>query len=286
MQNLDGGDAYIEQLQRASARPAPAPVPDQYRSLFENAIEGIYRTTPDGRYLAANPALARIYGYDGPEALISGLTDIARHLYVNPADRDRFKSALAHDSEVRNFEAQVFRKDGSTIWIAENARAVRDPGGEVACYEGTVQDITARKLAEERLRLAAAVFDNVGEAIVVVDHDHMVRAVNTAYERMTGFPADNVVGLKLGFFAHEVNEPAVIDQAWETAAKGSIWQGETWARRADGDVFPVSMAITGVVSEDGSVNSYVLLAHDVTRRKMDEQRIRFHASHDALTTLA
>ncbi|MGE5478393.1 MAG: putative bifunctional diguanylate cyclase/phosphodiesterase [Bacteroidales bacterium] len=286
MQNLDGGDALIDLTSRDDAPVAPCHAIDQYRSLFENAIEGIYRTTPDGRYLAANPALARIYGYDGPEALISGLTDIARHLYVNPVDRDRFKRALAVDSEVRAFEAQVFRKDGSIIWIAENARAVRDDSGDVVCYEGTVQDITARKLAEERLRLAAAVFDNVGEAIVVVDQDHMVRAVNSAFERMTGFAAEGVVGVRLSMFAAEVNEPAIIEEAWATAAKGSIWQGEVWARRADGDVFPAAMAVTGVVSEDGSVGSYVLLAHDVTRRKMDEQRIRFHASHDTLTKLA
>ncbi|HTH16092.1 MAG TPA: EAL domain-containing protein, partial [Magnetospirillum sp.] len=87
------------------------------------------------------------------------------------------------------------------------------------------------------------------------------------------------------FFATEVNEPERIDEAWATAARGSIWQGEVWARRADGDVFPASLALTGVVSEGGAVNSFVLLAHDVTRRKMDEQRIRFHASHDTLTKL-
>ena len=115
MQTLDGGDAMIERLTHDDASLAPSPALDQYRSLFENAIEGIYRTTPDGRYLAANPALARVYGYDGPDALIAGLTDIARNLYVNPADRDRFKRALAVDSQVRNFEAQVFRKDGSSL---------------------------------------------------------------------------------------------------------------------------------------------------------------------------
>jgi len=275
---LDGGDALIDQ--------PPGSGLDQYRSLFENAIEGIYRTTPDGRYLAANPALARIYGYDAPHELIAGLTDIARHLYVYPEDRDRFKQALIHGSEVRNFEAQVFRKDGTVIWIAENARAVRDANGEVACYEGTVQDITARKLAEERLRLAATVFDNVGEAIVVIDGDDTVQAVNSAFERMTGFAAEGVTGVKLSLLAEEMNEPALIEEAWTTAARGGIWQGELWARRADGDVFPASVALTGVVSAEGTVNSYVLLAHDVTRRKMDEQRIRFHASHDTLTKLA
>ncbi|MBX9633337.1 MAG: PAS domain S-box protein, partial [Magnetospirillum sp.] len=180
MQNLAGGDALTDLTPRGNAQRPTGHALDQYRSLFENAIEGIYRTTPDGNYLAANPALARIYGYDGPDALIAGLTDIAQNLYVHPEDRDRFKRILELDSEVRNFEAQVFRKDGSIIWIAENARAVRGENGQIACYEGTVQDITARKVAEERLRLAATVFDNVGEAIVVIDHHDIVHAVNSA----------------------------------------------------------------------------------------------------------
>ena len=101
-----------------------------YRSLFENAVEGIYRTTPDGRYLDANPALARIYGYDGPADLIAGLTDIAHDLYVNPTDRDRFKESLDRDSVVRNFEARVYGKNRDIIWISENARAVRTASSE------------------------------------------------------------------------------------------------------------------------------------------------------------
>ncbi|WP_245644161.1 putative bifunctional diguanylate cyclase/phosphodiesterase [Magnetospirillum moscoviense] len=259
---------------------------DQYRSLFENAVEGIYRTTPDGRYLAANPALARIYGYDSPGELIAGLTDIARHLYVNPADRDRFKEQLGTTSVVKAFEAQVYRKDGSVIWISENARAVRDPGGAIVCYEGTVQDITERKLAEDRLRLAAAVFENVGEVIVVTDRDHVVQAVNPAFERMTGFAAEGVVGQRFRILAQEINDADMVRDAWDTAMSGAIWQGELWARRSDGDVFPAAVALTGIADESGQVGSFVMLCRDITRRKQDEERIRYHASHDTLTRLA
>jgi diguanylate cyclase (GGDEF)-like protein/PAS domain S-box-containing protein len=259
---------------------------DQYRSLFENAVEGIYRTTPDGRYLAANPALARIYGYDSPEHLIAGLTDIARKLYVDPSDRDRFKRQLAEESVVRAFEASVRRKDGEVIWISENARSVIGPDGSVVCYEGTVQDITARKRAEDRLRLAAAVFDNVGEVIVVIDRDQMVRAVNPAFQRMTGIPADAVVGQPFDLLAYEINDADLSSEAWLTAAKGMIWQGELWARRADGDVFPVSLALTGVPDANGQVATFIMLCRDITRRKQDEERIRYHASHDTLTKLA
>ena len=280
---LDGSDIMAK---GGGRKEGAGTLSDQYRSLFENAVEGIYRTTPEGRYLNANQALARIYGYDGPRALIEGLTDIATGLYVAPDDRERFKRLLDRDAVVRNFEAQVYRKNGEIIWIAENARLVRDEDGAVVCYEGTVQDITERKQYEERLRLAATVYENVGEAIIVTDADNVITAVNPAFARMTGFAAAEVVARRAAFVADEINELRTMREAWGTARRGETWHGEIWARRANGDVFPIAVALTGVRGENGAVGSFVMVASDVTRRKMDEQRIRFHARHDALTRLA
>jgi diguanylate cyclase (GGDEF)-like protein/PAS domain S-box-containing protein len=269
-------------------QPFPAPI-EAYRSLVENAVEGIYRTTPDGRYLTANPALARIYGYASPAEMIRNLTDIARDLYIDPSARDRFKRALAAEAVVRNFEAQVRRKDDSVIWISENARAVRDSAGRILFYEGTVQDISERKRAEDSLRLAATVFENVGEAIVVTDAARVVRAVNTAFQRMTGWSAEEVLGQPCQVFTPAITGEATIEEAWSMAMAGESWKGELWAARSDGEAFPVAVALTGVPGgndESGDVGHFVLLLRDITRSKSDELRIRFHASHDALTRLA
>ncbi len=257
-----------------------------YRSLFENAVEGIYRTTPDGRYLDANPALARIYGYDGPADLIAGLTDIAHDLYVNPTDRDRFKESLDRDSVVRNFEARVYGKNRDIIWISENARAVRNAEGRVVCYEGTVQDISERKRAEESLRLAAAVFETVGEAIVVTDANRVVLAVNAAFERITDWTAAEVTGRPCDLFAIEMIGFADMEEVWRLAASGGLWSGESWARRKDADPFPTALAVTAIAGEDSAADRFVLLLRDITSHRRDEQRIRFHASHDSLTRLA
>ncbi len=123
----------------------------QYRSIFENSVEGIFQTTEDGRYLSANPALARIYGYNSPEELMAGLTNIASQLYVDPSRRDEFRRALSAHDQVVDFASQVYRKDGSKIWISENCRAVRDRRGQLMYYEGMVEDITDRKRIEDRL---------------------------------------------------------------------------------------------------------------------------------------
>lgn len=121
-----------------------------YRELFENAIEGIFRTTPTGHYLDANPALARIYGYESPVALMHGLT--ASHLYVDPHRRDEFKAVMQENDEVSDFVSEIRRCDGTKIWIKENARAVRDWSGRLVCYQGTVEDVTVKFAAERAIK--------------------------------------------------------------------------------------------------------------------------------------
>ena len=125
----------------------------KYRSIFENAGEGIFQSTPDGRYITANPALARIYGCDSPEEVTAKFTDIERQLYVDPVRRNEFLRSIEESGTVSDFEFQIYRSDGSIVWISEKARAVRDRSGSVLYYEGLIEDITQRKQAQESLRL-------------------------------------------------------------------------------------------------------------------------------------
>jgi len=148
--------AKIDQVQRYEETiEALRRAEQKYRSIFENATEGIFQTTPEGKYLSANPALARMYGYDSPGELLADLTDISRQLYVEPDRRRKFTVAMRRDGRIQDFESQIYRRDGSVIWISENARAVHDEvTGELLYYEGMVQDITRRKAAEEARKQA------------------------------------------------------------------------------------------------------------------------------------
>ena len=124
---------------------------ERYRSIFENAVEGIFQTTLDGKYVAVNPALAHMYGYDSPEDMLATVTDIASQVYVDPGRRDEFIRLMQQQEEVTGFEALVYRRKGGFIWISENVRALRDTAGVLVGYEGTVENITERKLVEKRL---------------------------------------------------------------------------------------------------------------------------------------
>jgi sigma-B regulation protein RsbU (phosphoserine phosphatase) len=127
---------------------------ENYYSIFDHLVEGIFRTTPDGHYLMANVALARIYGYDSPVELMANIKDIASRLYVEPNRREEFVRLMQEHDTLSGFESRIFRKDGSIIWISENCRGVRDLQGKLLYYEGTVEDITERKHAEEQIRRA------------------------------------------------------------------------------------------------------------------------------------
>jgi PAS domain S-box-containing protein len=125
-----------------------------YRAFFDHAVEGIFRTTAEGHYLAVNQALADIYGYPTPAALITGLTDISAQLYVEPRRRDEFRTLMQANDVVTNFESEIYHRSGRRIRISENARAVRDWSGALLCYEGTVEDVTEKYEQERTLRAA------------------------------------------------------------------------------------------------------------------------------------
>jgi PAS domain S-box-containing protein len=161
-------DTTIRYLKEAEGR---------YRGMFENAVEGIYQSTPDGRYLVVNTALARMYGYEHPDELLNQVSDIQNQIYVDASFRDLFKRQIELTGFVQGLEYQVRRRDGSIIWISESARVVRDATGEVHHYEGFIDNITSRKEAEaeraklEKQILQAQKMDAIGTLATGMAHD-------------------------------------------------------------------------------------------------------------------
>ncbi len=183
---------------------------EKYRGIFENSVEGIFQSTPDGKYLVANPTLARIYGYESVEELQASVTDISARLYVGPQRREEFQRRIATEGTLHRFESQIYRKDGSVIWISEHARAVKDAAGKTLYYEGLVEDITARKSSEEQLHrlnkqlveisrqagmaeVATGVLHNVGNVLNSVNVATMLMTDRVTQSRVSHL--SNVSGL-------------------------------------------------------------------------------------------
>jgi sigma-B regulation protein RsbU (phosphoserine phosphatase) len=152
-------------IERQQERVTLVKEKEDYYGLFDHLVEGIFRTTIDGHYVLANVALARIYGYKSPIELMASITDIGRNLYVKPERRDEFVKLMQTHDTLTDFKSEIYRKDGSIIWISENCRAVRDANGELLYYEGTVEDITHGRETELNLRNSESLYHSLVESI-------------------------------------------------------------------------------------------------------------------------
>jgi len=150
----------------------------RYRDIFENAVEGIYQSTPQGKLLGVNHRMARLCGYASPEQLRASVSDLGHDLHVDPPRRAEFDRLLNEHGEVLVYESRIWRKDGTIIWVSESARAVRDTEGRLLHYESMVTDITARKAAEEAFReleaqlMQAQKMEAVGQLAGGLAHDY------------------------------------------------------------------------------------------------------------------
>jgi PAS domain S-box-containing protein/putative nucleotidyltransferase with HDIG domain len=188
---------------------------ENYRSIFDNAQEGIYQTTPEGRFALANQAMARILGYDSPEELIEGVTDIPGQLYVHPEERSKTLEFLDREGSVKDAEVQWKRKDGCTIWVYRTMRAVRDEKGKILYLEGLVTDITDRKNSVEKLRKALVGTVQAIASLVeskdpyTAGHQRRVADLAATIAEEMGLSPELIEGLRMAGIIHDIGKVSV-----------------------------------------------------------------------------
>ena len=250
-----------------------------YRDTFTHAIEGIYRTTMDGRYLEVNPALARMYGYESPTGLIAALADLNTQLYVEPGRRAEFIFQIWVNGYVSNFESQVYRADGSLIWIAEFARTVTDERGKPIYFEGSVIEITRHRQVLATLRESEERFRHLVETMNLVPWEGQLEGRQFSYVgpqavSLLGWPVER--WLREGFWDATVHPE---DLGWvrvvqeEALAKSDRFEAEYRMMSADGKVVWVRDMITvgAPLSAAGTPLMGFLL--DVTHRRSTEMAL-------------
>ena len=273
--DLDGSRSIISSVRDISARKDAE---KKYRDVFDGAFEGIYRTSVEGRSLDANPALARMLGYDSVRDYLSVMTDSAHQVWANPAGRSHFLEILQQQESVRGYECQLKSKDGSAIWVSLNSRRVCGGDGQILYNEGFIEDITARKKAEYELRVSEARFRTLTEGAPVaisMSRDGRVVYANPAYLRMFGFQGTEELD---GIPTSEMFAPQCREEVTEHAKRRE--QGlpvprdyEAIGRRSDGSEFPVMASVMGMQFVEGP--ALVAFITDLTGAKRAEaERMR------------
>jgi len=259
----------------------------RYASIFQNAVEGIYQSTPDGRIIRANKALARLLGYSDPDELMAAGPDIMARSYLHPEQRTELLRRIEKDGYYADVEFQMTRRDGSAIWVSDNSRVVRDKTGDVEYYEGTIQDITQRKQAEEALAQSEEKYrtlvDMSQDGVFLSSRGGLVY-VNRAFATMLGYQPDEMTGLSFSSLlapedrhssnafeeeyvlhaSHELHELRFMHKDEKTRIVAAVTVAHV--------PFRGSPAVTGTV-------------RDVTAQKRSEQELLRGAYHDPLTDL-
>ena len=215
-------ETFEDITQTKSAEDAMRKSEDKYRNIFENAIEGIYQATTEGRFITVNPAFSRMAGYDSPEELIESIEDIATQLYVHPGDHNRFLEIRARKGLVNGFEVEFYKKNRSKFWVSINARAVADEQGQILYTEGFIEDITLRKNTEEQLHqsidsLRKAVRATIQVLVSAVDAKdpytagHQIRCADIARAIATelGLAREKIDGIRMAGSIHDIGKLSV-----------------------------------------------------------------------------
>jgi two-component system cell cycle sensor histidine kinase/response regulator CckA len=254
---------------------------EKYRSIFDNAVEGIYQTTLDGRLIAANPALAEMFGYDSPESMMSEVTSVGRSLYADPDRRQEFLLQVEERGIAKNFEFEGSKRDGERIYISDTARAVKDSKGNTIYYEGIVQDITDRKRAEDALRKSEerfkAIFNSTFQFTGLLTLDGTLVEANQAALDFAGITIKDIVNRPFWearwWWGDEARVQKLKD-AIKMASGGEFIRYEVELQGAGETTAMIDFSLKPVYGASGEIILLIPEGRDVTERKWAEDALR------------
>lgn len=256
-----------------------------FRAFFEMASVGVAQIhTETGVYRRVNQKFCSMIGYSAEELL--GMT--YREL-TYPDDLhvtgNQMQDLIAGKIREYTIEKRYVRKDGSYFWGIVTISPLWNPGQPTETHLAVIRDITARKIAEEKLLLASIVFENTVEGIVVTDDKANIEQVNPGFSIITGYSAEEVVGSNPRILKSDRHPQVFYDDMWRQLLLTGRWVGEIWNRRKNGEAYPELLTISAVRNPAGDITNYVSIFHDITELRRQQDALAYQAQHDALTGL-
>lgn len=251
---------------------------EKYRSIFENALMGIFQTTPEGRFITANRAMADMLGYGSPQELMDAVRDIPNQLYVHPAERSKIIQMIRERGFLSGYEVQFYRRDGSVIWVTVNMRSIHDREGGLLYYEGLNVDITERKRAEAALKTGEERYRSIIENIVDVyyrsDRNGRLIMVSPSGAELLGYDSErDMVGRNIADdFYHCAAERERLESVLRE--QGSVKDYEVVLRHRNGAPIPVSTSSRCYYNDQGEQEGIEGIFRDIRERKRAEEILR------------
>jgi diguanylate cyclase (GGDEF)-like protein/PAS domain S-box-containing protein len=263
----------------------------KFRGLFESVLEGVYRTTLDGRFLAINPAFAQLLGYASAEELYPVP---CAAIYAQPSDRDAYVRRIQTDGEIRGEEISLRRKDGSTVVVLDNCRAVRDENGHATGFEGTIVDVTGRKQAEmatfEAKERAQVTLQSIGDAVITTDAHGLIDYLNPVAESLVGWENREALRRPIGEVLTVVDE--ISSAPVECPAMRCLREGrplglsqQTVLVTRQGQHVDIQHSSAPIHDRNGNLTGAVIVFHDISKERRLHRALHYQACHDALTGL-
>lgn len=256
-----------------------------FRAFFEMASVGVAQFEGEThRFIKVNDKFSELMGYSEAELVSLSPRDL-----IHPDDLEASQAAMqtlatgAH-KEI-TLEKRYVRKDGRVFWGKATISSLWGKGGHPEFYLGVVFDITTRKQAEEKLLLAAKVFENTIEGIVVTNTDGTIEQVNPGFTAITGYSAEEAVGSNPRILKSDRHPQHFYSEMWARLMEDGHWAGEIWNRRKNGESYPEWLTISAVRNEAGQTTNYISIFHDITELKRQQDALEYQAQHDALTGL-
>jgi diguanylate cyclase (GGDEF)-like protein/PAS domain S-box-containing protein len=255
------------------------------RHFFDLPFIGMAITSAKSKHwLQFNDHLCDILGYTREELVEKDWAELT-HPNDLELDNIQFELVMQGDTEGFTKEKRFIHKNGAIVHTSLDFKCVRKPDGTVNFVVATMEDITGRKYAEEQLKLAAKVFEQCAEGLMITDAAGNIIRVNHAFTDISGYNEAEVIGKNPRILSSEQQDPDFYRAMWEHIHQYGFWKGELWNRRKNGDVFPELLSISTARNEANEVSEYVAVFSDITQLKASEAQLEFLAHNDPLTGL-
>ena len=278
------GEIMVSAYKRENYNKVIRDKDNQLHAIFDNAVLGIYRTSPEGQVKMVNAALLEMTGYESVEEI--RCLDLERDGYINSFNRKRFKYLIKKNGEIKKFKSVWRRKDGTPLYVLENSKAIRNENGEIIYYEGSIEDITVKEHYEQESLRLNQVIEQAAVSIMITDINGNIEYANSFFEKISGYKLSEIVNKKPSILNSGKQPDEYYRQLWQTITAGKVWRGTFVNKKKNGELYEEAAIIFPIYNKEGKLLNFASVKHDISdyNREQKIQNLLYKISNSVYET--